>query len=224
MILDIHTHCSPHCPPPRPESVISVSPDSELPERYPTQLFSVGIHPWDTSAEPSAALLQRLRHLATIPNVVAVGECGIDLLKGGPMFRQINIFRMQAELAREVGKPLVIHDVKAHDSVIALKRDLRPEQPWAVHGFRNGPPVARMLLREGILISLGLRFNPDTARLLASIPGALLAETDEAPLSPGNVVNALSDAAGQPLRETICANIAAFLGSPPFSLESPEKS
>lgn len=75
-ILDIHTHK----PAPRPEAVVAVSPESFLP--LEGQAYSVGIHPWDTVSEISPDLWLRLENACGDSQVLAVGECGIDLLKG----------------------------------------------------------------------------------------------------------------------------------------------
>ncbi|MDE5976029.1 MAG: TatD family hydrolase, partial [Muribaculaceae bacterium] len=80
-ILDIHTH---H-PAPQPEAVIAVSPAEFKP--VPNQFYSVGIHPWDTIEEVSTETWNLFEQAATHPQVVAIGECGIDLVKGGPLYR-----------------------------------------------------------------------------------------------------------------------------------------
>lgn len=80
MIIDIHTHR----PYPQPEGIISkaLRPDSaETSEMKSCQLYSVGVHPWDTQDTEDAGLFARLEEIAAQPNVAAIGECGIDLLR-----------------------------------------------------------------------------------------------------------------------------------------------
>ena len=87
-ILDIHTH---H-PVPQPQGVESICmhADTEGLVFMPSQRYSIGIHPWDTTAEITPEEWARLESLAAMPEVVAIGECGIDLTPhGGPLFRQI---------------------------------------------------------------------------------------------------------------------------------------
>lgn len=191
MILDCHTH---H-PAPQPEAVISLAlSDFRLPEEMPAQLFSAGVHPWEAAAA-SQETFAEVERLAALPNVVAVGEAGIDTLRGAPMFRQMLAFRRQVEISERAGKPLIVHDVRAHQQIIQLRRELGARQPWVIHGFRARPEVAAMLLRasEGIFISFGPQFNPGTLRAVPA--GRRLAETDEADVSPEQVVEALSAAA-----------------------------
>lgn len=235
-ILDIHTH---HAVP-QPEGVVSLclrkvrieagkvslsaegvpvvtadmitnpTPDAAVLDIE--QKYSVGIHPWDTLEDPGEEEWDALRTLAAEPNVVAVGECGIDLTpKGGPLFRQMQIFKRHVELSEELGKPLVLHDVKAHDIIAGARRDMKPTQPWAIHGFRRKPEVAAMLLRAGCWLSFGAEFNSET--LLATPKDRILAETDESPLSIEEVIGRLSAAYGEDLRGTIAENTRRFLGS-----------
>lgn len=205
MLLDCHTH---H-PAPQPSGIISISPqeyasleaDGAFPEG---QKYSVGIHPWKTLEEPAPELWQILERAAADAKVVAIGEAGIDAGKGGPMFRQLQVLRRQIELSEAVGKPLILHNVKAQDILIGLRRDLNPAQPWISHGFRGKPTIAKMLLDAGLYLSYGEKFNPESLAMTPS--DRLLAETDESPLSIEEIIAALSAAAGRDLTPTISAN------------------
>ena len=206
-IIDIHTH---HAPP-QPQGVVNIGPATSLSTLMEGQAYSVGIHPWDTIEPVTQETWDALRTLASDPRIVAIGECGVDLSgRGGMLFRQLQVLRRQIELSEELGKPVIIHDVKAHDVIVGLRADMKPTQPWVVHGLRNKPEVAEMLLRSGCMISLGARFNRET---LETIPSdRLLAETDDADESIGEVVKALSEAAGRDLTAELERNAARFLG------------
>ncbi len=228
MILDIHTH---H-PAPDPEAVICVAPAQFAP--VDGQLYSVGIHPWSLEAgEPSAGEWEQLERAAAHPRVAAIGETGIDLLKGGPLFRQLNVLKRHIELSERIGKPLILHCVRAHDHIAQLRRAMKPSQPWAIHGFRGKPAVARILLDAGCRLSLGPKFNPAILPLLlpcTSTPvlpptgfpdcaSFLLAETDDSGESIAAVITALAAAAGLPeeaLAALIAANTASFLALTPY--------
>lgn len=56
---------------------------------------------------------------------------------------------------REAGKPLVIHLVKAVDELLKVKRDLRPSNPWIIHGFRGKAALAEEYLKHGFYLSFG---------------------------------------------------------------------
>jgi len=206
-IIDIHTHKAA----PLPEGIISIRlsfHDSNPAELYDTQAYSVGIHPWDTGHDTIEDSWESLEQLASGPNVIAIGECGIDLLCGIEIFRQLQIFKKQVELSEKLHKPVIVHAVKSYDIICGLRRDLKPAQPWVIHGFRGKPAAAQALLRSGCLISFGEKFNPDT---LASMPlNRILAETDESDLSIDRIITRLSQVRGVDLTDTIKANSEKF--------------
>lgn len=202
--LDIHTHRDA----PAPRALISVEPADFKP--IDGQYYSVGIHPWHTADEITEEQWKLFEETCRNPQVLAVGECGVDTLKGGPLFRQMNAMKRQIQLSEELQKPLVIHDVRAHDIIIGMKKDLNPTQPWLVHGFRGKPTVARMLADAGIWISFGPLFTPESV-LQTPIEG-MLAETDASGRPIEEVITALSALRGHDLTEEIAANSRAFLG------------
>lgn len=202
-MLDIHTHCGA----PRPLALINIDP-SETGDFIPAenQFYSVGIHPWNSSTAPSPDVLERLEKWASMSWCAAVGECGVDMLKGGPLFRQLQIMKHHIVLSERLALPLVIHDVKAHDIIIGLKKEMSPRQPWIIHGFRGKPSVAEMLLKAGLSLSFGERFNPDS--LKATPADRIFAETDESPLSIEEIINQMSGIYGEDLNPVICSNIS----------------
>lgn len=207
-LLDIHTH---HAAP-QPHGVISLGlrPGEPVPVLDPDQRYSAGIHPWDTLEEPSEEDWARLERLASRPEVVAIGETGIDLSpKGGPLFRQMQVFKRHIDLSERIRKPLVIHAVKGDDIIVGLRRDLKPSMPWAIHGFRRKAEVAEMLIRSGCYLSFGQWFNPEAVRV--SVPERILAETDTSEAGIEAVISALSEAVGEDVRALIARNTDAFL-------------
>ncbi len=87
--------------------------------------------------------------------VVAIGEAGFDRMRGGDPACQAAVFDFQARLARRVGKPLIIHCVRAYDMLLAAARRHCPDPGmWIVHGFRKKPELARQLLDAGIDLSM----------------------------------------------------------------------
>lgn len=171
-LTDIHTH-NPEAAFP---SVISVEPGAEF---IAGKQYSVGIHPYSL-AVIDVAPIELLKADAERCEVVAIGETGIDKLKGGPIDRQIEVFEVHAGLSERLGKPLILHVVKGFAEVIALKRKIQPRQRWIVHGFRGKPELARELLHHGFDLSLGERFNKDTAAIIPA--ERLWLETDNSPL------------------------------------------
>ena len=56
--------------------------------------------------------LARLERVVELPCVVAVGEVGLDALRGASLALQEFVFRRQVEISEAVGKPLVLHVVR----------------------------------------------------------------------------------------------------------------
>lgn len=202
ILLDVHTH---H-PAPQPEGIVAVDP-SKIPAEglYPHQYYSVGIHPWDMHGiGVTAQQLQTLREAASRADVLAVGETGIDQIHAGaaPLVGQMNAFKAHVQLSEQLCKPLIIHCVKAQDMIIGVKKDMQPQQPWIIHGFRGKPTVLKMLTDQGIYISFGPQFNSES--LLSCPTELLLAETDEAPERIQDVIAALNS-----VREEVTPDLLA---------------
>ena len=169
MILDAHTHN-----PAARNAIISVEPGDFKPADG--LFYSVGLHPWSASRDAHHEAL--LRSVATHPQVVAIGECGIDLVRSTlDEAGQIELTLLHARLAEELHKPLVLHCVRSYHIVARLLKEFRPTQPWIIHGFRGNATVARQLLRfQQVWLSFGEHFNADA--LAATPQNRRLAETD----------------------------------------------
>ena len=208
MILDIHTHSL--SPDPCAIIDISVAPEDiesklHIPEGYgPEQRFSVGIHPWLLKEDVSDDMYGIIEELAARPEIAVIGEAGIDLPKGGPLFRQMLVFKKLVEISERVKKPLLIHNVKANEIIIGIHKEMRPSQPWIIHGFRSKPTVAQMMLREGFHLSFGPLFNPVTVH--NTPPERLLAETDDSGLPISEVLHRISDARGTDITHYVAEN------------------
>ncbi len=138
----------------------------ELFAPVPGGLYSAGIHPWWTEeAEVLPQLFDGLKALLPHPVIVALGECGLDRLKGAEMQVQEEIFCRQVELAELHQLPITIHCVRAFDRLLYLHKKLRPSTRWTIHGFRGNPTLARQLLIAGLDLSFGKRYNADSFAL-----------------------------------------------------------
>jgi TatD DNase family protein len=97
----------------------------ELARSHPGVLFATaGVHP-HYAKELTDELLVGLRQLAPLPQVVAVGECGLDYFRDlSPRAVQQKAFHRQLELAAWIGKPVFLHQRDAHDDFVAILRAL----------------------------------------------------------------------------------------------------
>lgn len=166
--MDFHTH-NQATPPGAgivclPQEVL-LCPDSFAP--VTGGLYAAGIHPWWTAQADfdGERHLEALRRLAAHPQVVQVGECGIDLLRGADVAVQRELFVRQVSISEELGKPMTLHCVRAFDQLLSLKKQLRPSQQWTIHGFRGKPALARQLLAAGFDLSFGALRNEDSYAL-----------------------------------------------------------
>jgi len=182
-IFDIHTHNADAV-----DAVISVGPGFRFESG---KIYSVGVHPWDTSASDLDEKLALLKTDARRPEVAAVGETGIDKLKGAPVYVQTEVLRKHVFISEELEKPLILHVVKAFPEIIKLKDRLKPAQSWIVHGFRGKPELARELVRHGFYISLGVQFNPESADCIPR--DRLLVETDESACKIESIAERIPD-------------------------------
>lgn len=191
--IDFHTHHSPE-----QQDVVAVVDGRD----------TWGIHPWRTdeffsAAGEGAALL---RPKGSLSEVLAIGECGLDALRGGEMERQEELFRQHVGLSEEARKPLVVHCVRALDRLLRLHRELRPQMPWMLHGFRGKPQQLRSLLDAGLYVSFGFRHNVGSLRLCPI--EKLLLETDDDALHPiREIYNNVACARGIHIDE-LCATMA----------------
>src|SRR5207248_1891181 len=129
------------------------------PPRFPyTTLFrsrgranlrcTVGVHPNYVGDEDEANLPQ-LRGLAANPEVVAIGEIGLDYHYGMELKeRQARFFETQLQMAVDLGLPVVIHCREAADDALAILRKF-PTVPAVFHCFTGTIPEARKILDAG---------------------------------------------------------------------------
>ncbi len=120
------------------------------------QYYSIGLHPWYVTKENFATDFEKLTQYIGDKKVLAIGECGLDALKGEDLAFQKTVFAAQIDLATSIQKPLIIHCVKAYNELIALKKHMKPRIPMIVHGFNQNATILQQLLKNDFYISLGV--------------------------------------------------------------------
>ena len=192
--LNIHTHSSVH-----PDTeILSLSPASLL-ENQEAIHASVGIHPWELTEANADTLWEALQKAIEDKRVVAIGECGIDKFKGPSLDLQIALFKKEVLLAEVRSIPLVIHCVKAFNELILLKKEIKPMQPWIIHGFRGKLSLAKDCIRHGFYLSIGAHFQEDALKAIPS--DRLFIETDEADKSIEDIYQNIAQVRGMELEE-----------------------
>ena len=159
-----------------------------LADRYPFFYATVGVHPHD-AAKATEETFHRLRDLLPNPKVLALGEVGLDYhYDFSPRDIQRTVFVRQLELAREAGKPIVIHTREAWADTMQILRE-HYAGPGIFHCFTGGPAEAQEGLDFGFHLSFGgvLTFpKAEAVREAARLTplGRLLVETDAPYLAP----------------------------------------
>lgn len=121
--------------------------------------FTLGLHPHSLARMNVHDAISMIRSYSD--HMIAVGECGLDTFVSVDKTIQIDAFREQARLAEEIGKPLIIHCVRSHEDILRLRREIRPNFPWIIHGFNRNRNLAEKLLDAGILLSIGKELMDD---------------------------------------------------------------
>jgi TatD DNase family protein len=157
--------------------------EDSLPRDLPGIAYTYGIHPWFLDEDNQEQLIGRVEKYFGLPGIIAIGEAGFDKLKGASPELQLKIFGQQVMMAEKAGKPMVIHCVKAWDELLAVRKKIKPEMPWLVHGFRGNKILANQLISKGMYLSVWFEFalRPESADLLRFLPSnRFFLETDGA--------------------------------------------
>ena len=114
---------------------------------------TAGIHPHD-AARATEADFAELRRICGDPDVAAVGECGLDFhYDRSPRDVQRSVFVRQIRLAKELGKPLVVHTREADvETAEILRAELGPNG-GVIHCFTSDWTAAQRYLALGLYLS-----------------------------------------------------------------------
>ena len=158
-------------------------------ERHPNLVGTVGVHPENTGVrEPS---VETLVELARHPDIVAIGETGLDYYwhRDQPEWQRQR-FRTHIHAAREVGKPLVIHNREATADVLhVLDAEQAGEAGGVMHCFTESWETAQAALDLGFYISISGIVTFKNAEQVKEVAqrtplDRLLIETDAPYLAP----------------------------------------
>ncbi len=187
MYCDIHTHTVPES---LSDNIYILNKIAGKGEELPAgTYFSCGIHPWfmdDLNKQKEI-----LRQQADDQFCVAIGEAGLDKYADACLALQKEIFHYQALLAESSNKPLLIHCVKAWQELLEIHKEIKPQVPWVIHGFRGNKELAIQLLSHGLYLSFGRNFNPQTIHFTPLT--RFFVETDDKEISIEGVYQCLID-------------------------------
>ncbi len=205
-MIDSHTHLA-FCDPPDAELVeaaveagvrrmLTVGTNGascraalQAAEDFPQVYAAIGRHPNESTGFDDADLAE-LKALAAHPKCVAIGETGLDYYRDhAPHTDQARAFSAQIELARELGKPLVIHTRAAEEDTLATLTSRAEGLRVIMHCFSMPERIEQCLEHQDWWISFAGNATYPKAQALRSaalrVPAdRLLVETDAPFLSP----------------------------------------
>ncbi|WP_031509295.1 TatD family hydrolase [Streptomyces megasporus] len=137
------------------------------------------------------AALDGIAELAARPEVLGVGETGLDYYRTGPEGRQAQqySFRRHIELAKRLDKALVIHDREAHEDVLRVLDEEGAPERTVFHCFSGDAAMAEVCAEKGYFMSFAGNVTFKNAQplrdaLAVAPPELLLVETDAPFLTP----------------------------------------
>ncbi len=128
----------------------------ELIEQYDFIYGVIGWHPVD-AIDFTEDNYNWIKELATHDKIVAIGEMGLDYhWDKSPKDVQKSVFRRQIVLAKELKKPIVIHNREATQDVVdILKEENAAEVGGVMHSFSGSKEICDEILKLNFIISLG---------------------------------------------------------------------
>jgi len=166
--IDLHTHST------EVKSDVFALRNLDEKEIFTDQAYdlpvSAGLHPWMIDKVDPEVALNRIQRLARDPNIVAIGETGLDQTIATPLDIQMKIFISHEEIAESFKKPLIIHCVRAYHLFPGLFERLKPTMPWIFHGFNKNAAIAGELIRKGAYLSIGSALLIDDTSVSKALP------------------------------------------------------
>lgn len=173
------------------DKLSSVDAIREIAGRFPFVARSVGVHPHYAVDYPDLAA-PTLIELAQAPDVVGIGECGLDFYyEHSPADLQRPVFLAHVKAAQETGLPLIIHTRDADDDMRDILKDEHARAAFTplLHCYTGGPALAEAALALGGYISFSgiitFKNANDVRDVAAATPlDRIIIETDCPYLAP----------------------------------------
>ena len=161
--------------------------------------FTAGLHPWHSDKISIEEISDRLGLLIQNKSIIAIGETGIDKIKGPDLDIQLQVLKAHIKIAEEAHLPVIIHSVKAHNEILKLKVDLQPKIPWVIHHFNGSRQMAFDFINHGFYLSLShhISKNSRLSEYLKDLPiEKIFFETDDFDVDIKNLYNIAAENIG----------------------------
>ncbi|MEE4197985.1 MAG: TatD family hydrolase [Bacteroidales bacterium] len=180
--------------------------------------YTAGLHPWHADLLTLNLIEKKLEDLILNKKIVAIGETGLDKLKGGDWKTQLSVFQKHIEISEKYQLPLVIHSVKAHNEILKLKKDTDAKSHWVIHNFTGSRQLAMDLIEHGFYLSVGHHIKNGTSRInqyFKHLPkNKIFLETDDFDISIKELYQVAADkwdVGIQALKMKLISNLQEFL-------------
>lgn len=151
------------------------------------KFFSIGIHPWQTDSTNKEQTFATLQNSILHPRCVAIGEIGLDKLRGASIDIQTDILIRQIILAETAQKLCIMHCVKAYSELLHILKTKKPTIPIIIHDFNSSLQTMKQLLTQNCYFSCGVKLmNKQSTinKIFTHIPlNRIFLETDESNVS-----------------------------------------
>lgn len=159
-------------------------------QQHPSLHFTLGLHPYFLSQYQPAQLDILAQLLSCYPNVLAVGEIGLDAAIKVDMTLQLKVFQAQLGIAKAFRKPLILHHRKTHNQIIQQLKRARFEYGGIIHGFSGSLQQAEAYIDMGFLLGVGATISypraQKTRNTVTLVPEQSLVLETDAPNMPLN--------------------------------------
>ena len=162
---------------------------SALSQKYDYIYAAVGSHP-DVADEVNAEVLEEYRKLCKLNSKIkAIGEIGLDYhYEDIPRQIQLQAFRDQMQLAKELDMPVIVHEREAHEDGMSVVKEF-PEVIGVFHCYSGSGEMAKELIKRGWYIGftgvLTFKNARKAIKVASSIPlDRIVLETDCPYMSP----------------------------------------
>jgi TatD DNase family protein len=187
LYIDFHTHAVVHEDRVLPVYNYIIGHSDE-----PDSLFTAGIHPWFINEELWSMEISEVFVMSSDPKCIAIGECGLDKLRGPAPEIQEAVFRAQIDMAKQLKKPLVVHCVKKFQEVLKCLKEEEFHGDFMLHGLNTNPEnIKPFLALPNAYFSFGqalLQEESNATTLFRELPpDRCFLETDDSSTSIKNV-------------------------------------
>ena len=192
MLFDTHAHMDDHAFDADREALLAALPEQgiglvmnpgcslessrnvdKLTRNYDYIYGAVGSHP-DAADEVNEAVFAEYRRLCREnPKIRAIGEIGLDYhYEDIPRERQLEAFRAQMALARELDLPVIVHERDAHEDGMKVVTEF-PEVTGVFHCYSGSAEMAKWLVNRGWYIGFTGVLTFKNARKALEVAGSI---------------------------------------------------